>query len=266
MTLLSKSFFLESRNCGSRTATGLLSFAWPKESRQRKGHPECREATLCSSGFGARARIRDNPVADARRPHPCGRPFGLLPKPSGARVRAIRGSKAPIWFLVFMRYHFVPHSRHLKSGHAVLPNQRPRFPTIVPSKTSTADTRLHKQRAKRCIQRRQGQMGVLLPVWRKSAAHWILGRAPKGSRPGMGATLARDRMSRVSARAPKSNERRIRFLRHPGSPFFWYLFFGATKKRYLPWVNHPQVDFQNRRRRFLRVMGRKNARELRRAP
>ena len=37
-------------------------------------------------------------------------------------------------------------------------------------------------------------------------------------------------------------EKRKKWLRHRGCPFFCLLFFARAKKSRLPWVNHPQLQ------------------------
>ena len=54
---------------------------------------------------------------------------------------------------------------------------------------------------------------------------------------------------RVEASAD-SGEKRKEYSAAPGRAFFWFLFFARAKKRNLPWVSHPQVVFQHRRKRF----------------
>jgi hypothetical protein len=90
----------------------------PRRSNQEESRPECREATRRSSGFGARARIRDI-VSRMRvaRIH-AGDPFGLSPKPSGARVRDIRGPKKSIRPSLLTRHDFARRIRRLMSGRA----------------------------------------------------------------------------------------------------------------------------------------------------
>jgi hypothetical protein len=53
----------------------LLSFAWPKESNQRKGHP----TAACFLRSKAFVGVKGASCPFANLPHPCGNPNGLFP-------------------------------------------------------------------------------------------------------------------------------------------------------------------------------------------
>ncbi|AMK77442.1 hypothetical protein A1342_11455 [Methylomonas methanica] len=50
----------------------ILSFAWPKESIQRKGHPDAALILRAEAFIEGRQKWLPSPSADA--PHPCGAP------------------------------------------------------------------------------------------------------------------------------------------------------------------------------------------------
>jgi len=52
----------------------ILSFAWPKESIQRKGHPDAALILRAAAFIEGRQKGHPSPSADA--PHPCGAPSG----------------------------------------------------------------------------------------------------------------------------------------------------------------------------------------------
>jgi hypothetical protein len=55
----------------------LLSFAWPKESNQRKGHQTAAYFLGSKAFVGGWQKVASCPFANL--PHPCGNPNGLFP-------------------------------------------------------------------------------------------------------------------------------------------------------------------------------------------
>src|SRR5258705_10439207 len=81
--------------CGSRTAVGVLSLACPRESTQREGPPGGRKRFLRSSGLGRRQFTAPPCTVNWERT-PCPLPFGLLPKPCGARSAPYGDPEQPL--------------------------------------------------------------------------------------------------------------------------------------------------------------------------
>src|SRR3989344_5123982 len=72
---------------------GLLFFACPKKSNQKKGHPGWREYTHASAVPGPGADLTRHPASKIRRGHPVRAPFRALARNLTVRGRAIRGPK-----------------------------------------------------------------------------------------------------------------------------------------------------------------------------
>src|SRR4030067_352828 len=70
---------------------GLLFFACPKKSNQKKGHPGWREYSRASAVPGPGADLTRHPASKIRRGHPVRAPFGALARNLAVRGRAIRG-------------------------------------------------------------------------------------------------------------------------------------------------------------------------------